>query len=87
MLFDFFIGAHEDFVKSYRKCNAWIVVLSAYIFIMISLIIGGIIGMVYTNNLVSATIFSAGVVLLFPALNYLIMVSTGCCLARVYSLP
>lgn len=87
MLFDFFIYSHEDFVKSYRKCNAWIVVLSAYIFIGISLIIGGIIGMVYTNNLVSATIFSAGCVLLFPAITYLVMVSIGYCLASTYSLP
>ena len=87
MLYECFIDAHEDFAKSYRKCNAWMVVLTAYIFIMISLIIGGIIGMVYVKDLLSATVFSVGAVLMFPVLAYMVMVSVGYCLARAYSLP
>ena len=87
MLFEFFIDTHEDFTKSYRKCGAWIVVLSMYLFITVALIVGGAIGMVYINDLVSATIFAGGVVLMFPVATYLAAVSIGYCLARTYSLP
>ena len=84
---EFFIDAYEDFAKSYRKCGVWIIFISMYLFISIALIIGGIIGMVYMKDLVSATIFSLGVVLMFPAAAYLAMVSVGYCLSRTYSLP
>ena len=87
MLFECFVDSYEDFAKSYRKCGAWSVVLSIYLFITFTLMVGGAIGIVYINDLVSATIFAGGVVLMFPAMTYLAMVSIGYCLARAYSLP